>query len=441
MYGVIVLIVRWLLIGALVVGIAGCSYVVATTAYAAINPPPPVANAITIEGPTTVSAGDVIPLQVKFTPPNADRGTIQWDPDPESGQGRDRATFQMPTTPGIHTVYVEAGGLRKGFTINVAALVAGLTVTPFPSPSPSPFVLPATGTPTNIPIPTATATNVPPATAIPPTVAPVSANACRDGEVIGNERNLLDRTPVGLAENNVALEVSWTNPGGEGINAFKRFVLVVPKLEGVYQVFLNNVATIHMTRYCGSLTEVETYLANPSTHVAAMVATAADSAGNTPHPDEIGVYSLSLDGTLKTLRAGPLGPSVAEVRGHIEIVKLGGGVILAASVANQAPAAVATAVPAACPPAQQKTIGWDGANPANVTISGPAIANLGFPRVGPAQYRVYVPTGQTVKFTEVGGAYFQFASTCSDTGLQNQWKDGSLPAWTVQQFRDAGHAQ
>ncbi len=147
---------------------------------------------------------------------------------------------------------------------------------------------------------------------------PAAANTCRDGEPQPNVLNLLDRIPIGLGENNAGVEVAWQP--GSGFGGWYRTVLVVPTLGSNFQVFLNGVKTIHMVRYCGTLTAVEAYA---PTHVNAMVQTAADGSGNKPSSDEIGVYSLDLStGNLKVIKAASSGPSLSEIKSHIEVVRV-----------------------------------------------------------------------------------------------------------------------
>lgn len=250
----------------------------------------------------------------------------------------------------------------------------------------------------------------PAATSVAPTAAP-----CLDGEVIGNDLNNLDRTPVGLGENNSALEASWR---GQGFGNFDRTNLVIPALGSKYQVFLVNVETIHTTRYCGILMEVESYLSGGA-HVKSMQVTAADTAGNMPTANEIGVYSLDLTNkTLKVLKAAPAGPTLEEVMTHIQIVDLqtgqiyGGPTIDSSTGGNQPVAAVI------CPPAMVVDLGpWESAER---TIAGPAIVNIGFPAEGDAQVRTFVPAGTTAVFHNAAGSGWQYDASCDPGEIQRQ---------------------
>jgi len=148
----------------------------------------------------------------------------------------------------------------------------------------------------------------------------VTTTLCRDGESIGNELNELGRTPIGLGENVAVVEAHWQ---GEGFGGFDRIVLVIPALGNQYQAFLSNVEGIHMVRYCGTLTQVETYVIDPKTHVWAMRSSSADGEGNMPEEDEIPVYSVDLEiGEIKILHSAPDGPTKTEVLEYLEVVEL-----------------------------------------------------------------------------------------------------------------------
>jgi len=344
----------------------------------------------------------------------------------------------------------------RHFTLQSAAALT-TTTTPTPTitstPTPTAPAVLATPTPTAPPAvkPTATPTPTPTATPVPvlptvtpkPTVVVVSGGAvgCRNGEVIGNELNLLDRTPVGLAENNTALEVSWK--GGRGFEGYGRFNLVVPALGNTYQVFLLNVDTIKMYRYCGTIGEVERYLSNPDPahdmklpHVDAMQKTAADRSGRTPLEAEIGVYTLNLDtATLKVLKQATAGPTIDELRAHIEVVKISGVSVRP----TMTPAPIGK-----CPEPSKREIGWDGKSPPDVTIKGPAIANLGWPQEGNTQVRVAIKAGDGVTFFKVGGAYWPLdAAACTEDDLQSHLvtRAGGLPIVTVDDLVKAGKAR
>lgn len=176
-------------------------------------------------------------------------------------------------------------------------------------------------------------TSAPPAPAIAPsapitttapitptaTVAPTAANQCRDGEKIQPviQANL-NRKPIGLDENHSVYEVSWRP--GTGFGDWNRFVLVVPKTGKEFQVFLLNTSTINGLRYCGTLEAVERWA---PTHIEALRKSGADSAGNKVPEEEIGVYTLDLaTGDLKVIKAAPRGPSLSEIKSHIEVVKV-----------------------------------------------------------------------------------------------------------------------
>jgi len=196
---------------------------------------------------------------------------------------------------------------------------------------------------------------------VPASTPFVSAGApCRDGETVGNLFDNVSRVPVGLAENAAVIEVSWS---GNGFGGFERAVIVVPRLDGV-QVFLNRVSTVHMLRYCGTLAEVENYVSDKTTHIHAMVVTAVDSQGQKPEESEIGAWSLSIQtGVPSSLVNAPKGPSLAEVRSHIEVVRL-------ISLAYDTPASKSTQVATATPKVQAKT-------PVSVAKCVPTTLDLG----------------------------------------------------------------
>lgn len=245
------------------------------------------------------------------------------------------------------------------------------------------------------------------------------ANPCRDGEVLGNDRNSLNRSPVGLAENVVVSEVAWSGPG---FGNFQRAVLVVPQL-GNYQVFLLKVDTIHSLRYCGTLSEVQTYVSDKNTHVWAMRATAADGSGNLPDEQEIGVYNLDLvSGKLSVLVPAPKGPSLTDVQGHIEVVRLA-----SSSVSVATPAPKSTPVTAATPTVQAKapvvakcvptTMDLGPWEAKDRTVQGPAVVNIGWPKEGNAQVRTFVPAGKTVVFLSAAGSGWSY-SVCGEDQAQ-----------------------
>lgn len=285
---------------------------------------------------------------------------------------------------------------------------------------------------------TTPATSTPPGylTTPAPEVPPVGGAPCRDGEVVGNELNQLDRTPIGLGENNTAIEVAWR---GQGFGGFDRANIGVPALGNRYQVFLVNVETIHMTRYCGKLEEVEAYLASGA-HVRSMQATAADANGNMPSADEIGVYSVDLAGkSLKLLKAAPSGPTIQEVFSHIQVVDLQTGQIYGGPIIASDSGVIAP-VTAICPPASVVNLGpWEAAER---TIEGPAIANIGFPNEGTTLYRTYVPTGKTVVFHSAAGKGWRFDNVCDPGEIQRQLtaSAGGLPVVNLDDLVAQGKA-
>lgn len=277
-----------------------------------------------------------------------------------------------------------------------------------------------------------------PTTTAPEPTAAVGDATCLDGEVVGNELNELDRTPVGLGENNSAIEVSWR---GQGFGGYDRVNLVIPALGGTYQVFIVDVETVHMTRYCGKLAEVEAYLASGA-HVRSMQETAADVNGNMPAAEEIGVYAIDMTTkTLKVLKAAPNGPTVEEVMTHLQIVDLETGQIygvptitIDSSTGGGAPEA------AICPPAMVVDLGpWEAAER---TIAGPAIANIGFPAEGDAQVRVYIPAGTTATFHNAAGSGWQYDALCDPGEINRQLSanSGGLPVVTLDELVAAGKA-
>ncbi len=289
------------------------------------------------------------------------------------------------------------------------------------TPSPAPIV-----EPTATPAPTATPTSAQQESELPQV-------SCRDGEVIGNERNLLDRTPVGLGENNSVVEVSWQP--GSGFGGFDRFVLVIPALQGQYQVFLVSVSTIHMVRYCGSIDQVEAYVGQEVTHIMAMRVTAADQSGNLPDLQEIGAYRLDLaSGKVSVLNEAPKGPTISTIEAHVEVVPLGGQSGLASSEPL-----TTTGAAAACVPTTIDLGPWEAKDR---TVVGPAIVNIGFPDEGTTQVRVFVPSGETVVFKNAAGSGWDF-TVCGEAQAKAELTEfaGDLPVVTVQSLVDAGKAK
>lgn len=205
-------------------------------------------------------------------------------------------------------------------------------------------VVTPTPTGTATPAPTVTGTSLPAMPTSAPAgtsmasltaTKPVSGPSCRDGEVIGNMYANLSRIPVGTAENNVVLELSWP---GKGFGGFDRAVVVVPQLVNGVQVFVKNASTIHMVLYCGTLEQVQDYAIH---HVEAMVVTAADSQGRVPKTTEIAVLRLDLNtGKLFPLVNAPDGPEISTVQSHFEVVRLS---------AKPTPTVVPTSTPTSTP--------------------------------------------------------------------------------------------
>lgn len=270
------------------------------------------------------------------------------------------------------------------------------------------------------------------------------SNPCRDGEVIGNMYANLPRIPVGTVENNVVLEVSWP---GHGFGGFDRAVVVVPQLLPDVQVFVNNASTIHMVRYCGSLAQVEAYVSDRTTHVNAMVVTAADGQGQVPKQSEIGVWSLDIPtGTLRSLVLAPDGPLTDTVRSHIEVVRLA----ITPFVPTVTPTRVATAAPtsaltatttaARCVPSAIDGLGpWE---PKDRTVVGPAVVNVGFPKEGNTQVRVFVPSRKKVTFMNAAGSGWNYAS-CTEAQAQAELvaNAGNLKVVKVDDLIQAGKAK
>jgi len=160
---------------------------------------------------------------------------------------------------------------------------------------------------------------------------PASAQAeCKDGEPVGNLEAGLQRIPVGLEENNAVVEVSWKP--GTGYDGYDRYVGVIGKMDRFYQVFVNPVETVHMVRYCGELDAVKNYAADPETHVAAMISTGQDANGR-PTSDEIPVvYINPQTAEVTLLKAAPDGPSIEEIKAHLEVYGPNGAIWVGSAV-------------------------------------------------------------------------------------------------------------
>ncbi len=272
-----------------------------------------------------------------------------------------------------------------------------------------------------------------------------SANAqdiCNDGEVLGNDFvDGLTRIPVGLAENAVVVEVALRP--GSGFGRWDRFILVLEASNNLYQVFLNNVDTIHSVRYCGTFSEVQSYAALDSTHVRAMQVSAADHNGNTPNIEEIGVYAVDLSNAkFRILNAAPLGPTPQEVLEHIEVVRINGtttsstgNIVSQTQQQSAAPAINSCAF-------EGLQLGDGTWRAQNVTVTGQGsgtIVNVGFPSEGVQQYRVLVDPAETVTFIAAAGNGYNFFG-CSASEIQANLNNGSLPVKTVEQLIAEGKA-
>lgn len=380
-------------------------------------------------------------------------------------------------SPGAHAQ------VRATVTANAATLEAianSATPTMTPSPTPNPQV---------VAIETLTAQNAllqeqiaqllaaAPVSVVQTRTMTITADApredCRDGEVVGNVANFIDRTPVGLKGFNSISEVAWKP--GSGFAGWDRIVLVIPDLGTQYQVFVLNVGGGNLTRYCGAITDVEAYALDLSGHVWASRASSADAQGRMPTEDEIGVYAVDFSaGTmpvLKALKVGSTAPQMAAVASHIQIVRLSAAAVAeiaesqpmtmalevveqgeeAAAAPTAQPAIQPTAVPAAtAQPAasgtcawtqQQVPYSWD--NPSQPTIEGPGILNFGRPGTDANDmFRLGIPDGMTIKTKiNIGGSFFPYAGTGCDLSLimQESANDaGGLQVINPQQGVDQG---
>lgn len=354
-----------------------------------------------------------------------------------------QALNQASTAAAKSTQTVQAAAAQQAASNPTAMPTSVPTMAPSPTSSPT-IVSSPTSAPTSVPpTETPTATMQPTQTPWVVTVTPqqvsnpttsalgassqasttdvvVSTNPYRDGEVIGNMYANLPRIPVGTAENNVVLELSWP---GKGFGGYDRAVVVVPLLLSDVQVFVNNASTIHMVRYCGTLMEVETYISDKATHVNAMVVTAANGKGQMPKVSEIGVWGLDLTGTIRSLVLAPDGPLTDTVKSHIEVVNLTLPVAVAPTatptmtpIPNAAATMTVTVTPvvAKCVPSAIDLGPWEARDR---TVQGPAVVNIGRPNEGNSQVRTFVPAGKTVVFLASAGSGWDYTA-CGEAKAQ-----------------------
>ena len=80
--------------------------------------------------------------------------------------------------------------------------------------------------------------------------------------------------------------------------------------------YANDVLTVHAVQYCGSLQAIKDWA---PTHVDAMINSSQNSAGQRPFADEIPIVLLKNDGTIEIVKAAPNGPSLDEIKAHLEM--------------------------------------------------------------------------------------------------------------------------
>lgn len=210
-------------------------------------------------------------------------------------------------------------------------LIAAACSVELPGSTPTPVVVertvvvPQTVVVRETAAPAATTASTTTPTAIPPTAIPttrptsVPANVCKDGS--HPQPTIADqaRIPAGTKEGPVVAEVSWKP--GNGFGGIDRVVIVLPKWDSGVAINILNAYTVYYTQYCGEWGVVKNYA---KTHIAAMVQSAADPQGNTPEREEIGVYALVdlNSNALEVVQAASKGPSLAEIKSHIEVVRI-----------------------------------------------------------------------------------------------------------------------
>lgn len=136
---------------------------------------------------------------------------------------------------------------------------------------------------------------------------------CQDGFVLPEVKRFTTEAPFGRHDGAVIAQITWKS--GPGFAGWGRFIAVVERMQG-QQAFAINVDTIHAILYCGALKDI---LKEAENHVTALVNSSQEIGGQRPNQDEIPIVFFKNDGTIEIVKAGPNGPSLAEIQAHLEM--------------------------------------------------------------------------------------------------------------------------
>lgn len=138
---------------------------------------------------------------------------------------------------------------------------------------------------------------------------------CEDGK---NETPLYVQTPAdipwGTKEGATVAEIAWKP--GTGFDGWYRINAIAERIIGTEMPYANDVLTLRVTQYCGSLQAIKDWA---PTHVTAMVNSSQNSAGARPNANEIPIVLLKRDGSIEWVVQVTNGPSMEEIKAHLEM--------------------------------------------------------------------------------------------------------------------------
>lgn len=138
---------------------------------------------------------------------------------------------------------------------------------------------------------------------------------CEDGK---NETPYWVQTPTdipwGTKEGATIAEIAWKP--GTGFDGWYRINAIAERIIGTEMPYANDVLTLRVTQYCGSLQAIKDWA---PTHVTAMVNSSQNSAGARPNTNEIPIVLLKRDGSIEWVVQVTNGPSMEEIKAHLEM--------------------------------------------------------------------------------------------------------------------------
>ena len=139
--------------------------------------------------------------------------------------------------------------------------------------------------------------------------------ACEDGK---NTTPLFfekpSDVPWGTKEGATVAEIAWKP--GTGFAGWYRIIAIAERILDVEMPYANSILTLYVTQYCGSLQAIKDWA---PTHATAIMNSSQNSAGDRPDLNEIPVVLLKRDGSIEWVKEVSNGPSIDEIRAHLEI--------------------------------------------------------------------------------------------------------------------------